>query len=199
MPHTLKALALFLLMLFLLGGCSSQPLAPPPPEAQQANSHLWHWQIQGRIALNDGSNSHSATLDWQQQGYHYQLQIFGPLGQGSARLDGQPFRVSLTTSDGEVLMASSPEQLLQQGLGWNFPLSDLIYWVRGIPAPGVAIQISDNQLEQNGWLVEWRRYTLVNGHQLPQLLLASNGRVQLRLAINQWQVSEAQPATQPAP
>lgn len=194
MPHSLKTLLLMLLTLLLISACSSQPLAPPPPEAQQANSRLWHWQLQGRIALNDGSNSHSATLDWQQQGYQYQLQIFGPLGQGSARLDGQPFRVTLTTSDGEVLQASSPEQLLQQGLDWNFPLSDLIYWVRGIPAPGPVIQISTSQLEQNGWQVEWRRYTQVNGYQLPELLVASNGNIQLRLAINRWQVPQEQPA-----
>lgn len=193
MPATLKNLLVSLLMLFLLAGCSSQPLTPPQPEEQQANNQLWHWQIQGRIALNDGNNSHSASLDWQQQGYHYQLQIFGPLGQGSARLDGQPFHVSLTTSDGETRMASSPEQLLQQGLGWNFPLSDLIYWVRGIPAPGPATWLSSNQIEQHGWLVEWRRHTQINGYQLPELLIASNGRIQLRLAINRWQVLQEQP------
>lgn len=190
---SLLRLSPLLVLLLLLSACGTQSLAPPTPGQQEGTAGLWHWQLQGRLALNDGQSSHSASLDWQQQGDRYQLQLFGPLGQGSARLDGEPFLVSLTTSDGQLLQAASPEQLIQQGLGWNLPLSNLVYWVRGLPAPGRFDRLSDQQIQQQGWQVEWRRYTETAGHRLPSLLVATQGPVQLRLAINTWQLQTTTP------
>lgn len=188
-PFDYRLLSACLLLVLLLSGCSSQPLAPPPPsEALQPNAQLWHWQAQGRLAIKDGQENHSANLDWQQQGYSYQLMIFGPMGQGTARLDGQPFRVTLTTSDGQTLEASSPEQLIREGLGWDFPLSNLIYWLRGLPAPGQHQLLGSQNLIQGNWEVEWRRFTQVEGYTLPSLLIARQGDLELRLAINTWQL-----------
>ncbi|WP_404419843.1 lipoprotein insertase outer membrane protein LolB [Marinospirillum sp.] len=183
-----RYLAAVLLLVLLFSGCASQPLPPPEPQELQANAELWNWQAQGRLAIKDGEERHSANLDWQQQGFSYQLMIFGPMGQGTARLDGQPFRVTLTTSDGQTLEASSPESLIRQGLGWEFPLSNLIYWVRGLPAPGQHLLVDSRNLIQGRWEVEWRRFTEVDGYSLPSLLIARHGDLKLRLAINSWQL-----------
>ncbi|SFX66631.1 lipoprotein insertase outer membrane protein LolB [Marinospirillum alkaliphilum] len=189
MPAASRLLPVFLLSLLLgLSGCASKSLIIPDNTSLEPNAELWHWRAQGRIAVNDGRGSHSASLDWQQQGYHYQLQILGPLGQGSARLEGQPFLVSLVTSDGQLLQAASPEQLMQQGLGWSFPLSNLIYWMRGLPAPGQVLVLDDQRIQQNGWQIEWRRFSEVDGYQLPSLLIAENGNMQLRLSVSAWQL-----------
>jgi len=188
-PFPLRHLLALLLLLTLVAGCSSQPLAPPPASGElQPNAQLWNWQAQGRLAIKDAQENHSANLDWQQQGFAYQLMIFGPMGQGTARLDGKPFHVTLTTSDGQTLQASSPEQLVRQGLGWDFPLSNLIYWVRGLPAPGQHLRVDSQNLIQGNWNIEWRRFTEVDGYILPSLLIARQGDFELRLAINSWQL-----------
>lgn len=184
----LFSLTSLIIWLFVLAGCSSQPLAPPSDQDFAPNAQLWHWQAQGRLAVKDGQEHHSANLDWQQEGFAYQIMIFGPLGQGSARLDGQPFHVTLTTAEGESLEASSPEQLIRQGLGWDLPLSNLIYWVRGLPAPGPYQLVDTNNLIQGSWEVEWRRFIQVEGYTLPSLLIARQGQFELRLAINSWQL-----------
>ncbi|SFC03339.1 outer membrane lipoprotein LolB [Marinospirillum celere] len=182
-----KFLLLLTLFTSLLVGCASHPLPPvPKPDSVAPNAKLWHWQVQGRLAINDGQERHSANLDWQQQGFEYELMIFGPLGQGRARLEGQPFRVRLTTSDGKTLEASSPEQLIREGLGWDLPLSNLIYWVRGLPAPGEHLYLDTQLLRQGHWEVEWRRFTEVEGYQLPSLIIARQGNFELRLAVNTW-------------
>lgn len=176
-------------LLLLLSACSSQPSLPTATESLEPNAQLWHWQAQGRIAFANANNNHSANLDWQQQGYSYHLQIFGPLGQGSARLEGQPFKVTLTTSDGQEVQAASPEQLLIENTAWELPLSNMVYWIRGIPAPGVFLQVNSQTIFQNGWRVEWRRFAQVDEYQLPSLLVVEKDQLSFRLAINKWQLS----------
>lgn len=184
-------------VLLLLTACSNQPSLPIATENLEPNAQLWHWQAKGRIAFANATTNHSANLNWQQNGYAYQLQIFGPLGQGSARLEGEPFKVTLTTSDGQQVQASSPEQLLAEHSAWELPISNLVYWVRGIKAPGQLVQINSQTLVQNGWQVEWRRFTQVNDYQLPSLLVAKKGPLSFRLSINQWQLLP-EPVTQKA-
>lgn len=190
MPAYLKYL-LASCLLVLLTACSSQPSLPVATESLEPNAQLWHWQAQGRIAFANGIKNHSANLDWQQEGYNYQLQIFGPLGQGSARLEGQPFYVTLTTSDGQLVQASSPEQLLAENSEWELPLSNMVYWIRGVAAPGKYKQINAQIINQNGWRVEWRRFSQVDKYQLPSLLIAEKDHLSFRLAINKWQIFSA--------
>lgn len=175
----------------LLSACSSQPSLPTATESLAPNAQLWHWQAQGRIAFANAKNNHSANLDWQQKGYNYHLQIFGPLGQGSARLEGEPFKVTLTTSDGQQVQAASPEQLLAENSAWELPISNMVYWIRGIAAPGKFVQVNPQTLLQNGWRVEWRRFAQVDNYQLPSLLIAEKDSLSFRLSINKWQLFPA--------
>ncbi|WP_114418496.1 lipoprotein insertase outer membrane protein LolB [Marinospirillum perlucidum] len=184
----IKKPLLLLLLLSLLAACSSQPLPPPAQEELLPNAELWHWRAQGRLAIKTPNDGQTLNLDWQQDGYSYQLQIFGPLGQGSARLDGRPFYVTLVTSDGQTLQAASPEQLLRQGLGLQLPLSNMVYWIRGLPAPGPYQQLNTSSLLQDGWQLEWRRFTQVEERRLPALLVANQGDLEIRLAIHSWQL-----------
>ncbi len=190
MQSYLKYLAVSSLLL-LLTACSSQPSLPVATESLEPNAKLWHWQAQGRIAFSNGQKNHSANLDWLQEGYSYRLQLFGPLGQGSARLEGQPFKVSLITSDGQLVESSSPEQLLANNSEWELPLSNMVYWIRGVAAPGHYQQIDQSTIIQNGWQVEWRRFSQAETYQLPSLLIAEKGQLSFRLAINKWQLFPA--------
>lgn len=186
MLHPKSRWLFFLLGLVLLAGCAGQPPQIPPPQETGAQAALWHWQLQGRLAIQQGTQRHNASLEWQQDYQNYQLLIFGPMGQGSARLNGQPFQVDLVTADGQHLQASSPEQLIQQGLGWDLPLSNLVYWVRGLPAPGSVDYRNEQTLHQQGWVVEWPRWTQTQDYPLPTLIVASRGDFTLRLAITEW-------------
>lgn len=187
MQPYLKHLAISSLLL-LLTACSNQQSLPVATESLEPNAQLWHWQAQGRIAFANEKNNHSANIDWKQTGYNYQLQLFGPLGQGSARLEGQPFKVTLTLSNGEQVQATSPEQLLAENSAWELPLSNMVYWIRGVTAPGDYLQINQNTFIQSGWRVEWRRFVQVDDYQLPSLLVAEKNNLSFRLAINQWQL-----------
>lgn len=180
-------------LLVILSACTSLPSLPVTTESLEPNAQLWHWQAQGRIAFASNKTNQSANLDWQQKGYNYQIQIFGPLGQGSARIEGQPFKVKLTTSDGKEIEAAFPEQLLNENSEWELPLSNMIYWIRGLPAPGNYQTLNKQTFIQNGWRVEWRRFTQVDEHLLPSLLIAEKDQLSFRLSINKWQLFTTTP------
>lgn len=184
----LLSLSAVLAMLLLLVACSSQQLLLPAKENLASNAGLWHWQAQGKLAVRTATESQSANLNWQQTGASYQIQLSGPLGQGSVQLVGQPFLVTLLLADGTQVQAASPEQLVAANLGWELPLSNLVYWIRGVAAPGEFISFANGQegIEQAGWLVEWRRFSHIQGHDLPSLLVATNGQLEFRLALNNW-------------
>ena len=58
-------------------------------------------------------------------------------------------------------------------LGYELPVSQLSYWIKGIPAPGSAGQPSFNEenhlvsLEQDGWHVQYMAYTRYTLESLP--------------------------------
>src|SRR5579872_5742386 len=130
----------FSLILFLvLTACSSlsppssQPLDLSWKKRQQALKPIKNWQLQGAIAIHTPSDSGSATLHWKQEAGSYSLSLFGPFGSNAVQVYGKPGFIRLQTAQGQIFYAHNPEQLLYNQLGWNLPLSNLYYWIRGLP------------------------------------------------------------------
>ncbi|WP_313210688.1 lipoprotein insertase outer membrane protein LolB, partial [Stutzerimonas nitrititolerans] len=89
--------------------------------------------------------------------------------------------------------ADSPEALVQSQLGWQLPVSNLLWWVRGLPAPDSRSRLSlDGQsrlamLQQDGWDVEYLGYSEENGFALPERIKLSGRDLQITLVIKDWQ------------
>ena len=72
------------------------------------------------------------------------------------------------------------------------PVDQLLWWVRGLPAPDSASRLQlDSQsrlgrLSQSGWTVEYSRYQQVDGLELPQRLQISGHDLLLTLVITDW-------------
>lgn len=191
---------LLLLLPLLLAGCATTPVEvlPPAADPQQA----WHehqqqlvgvnaWQLGGRIAIRTEDEGWQATIDWQQDVQDYIIQLVGPLGQGSLRLQGDGRFVTL--SDGEAtLVDEDAEALLYRQMGWRVPVHALRYWALGLPAPGEAEQELSPQgllarLRQAGWNIEFRDYTRRGELLLPGRLFISNHNAQVRLVVDRWE------------
>lgn len=89
---------------------------------------------------------------------------------------------------------ASAENLMESQLGWSLPVSNLLWWVRGLPAPDSAYQLQLNddslahRLEQDGWQLEYVRYqTLENDTRLPERIQLQGPQLQLTLLVKQWQ------------
>lgn len=151
------------------------------------------WTARGSIAIHSQQKGWNASFNWQQQPHGYNISLFGPLGMNRVLLSGNAQQVTLQTAN-RTVSAYTPEQLLQRELGWSIPVSDLVYWLRGVPGPDSRSRQSYDMnnhlahLTQEGWSIIYLRYISVNGVDLPNRLLLNNGPLQIRIVISQWDV-----------
>lgn len=190
-----------MLMLALLAGCAGvgqREALQGHGDAKQWSAHkarvaaLDGWQISGKVGIRAPRDSGSGTLFWLQRQENYDIRLSGPLGRGAARLSGRPGAVILDSSEGRF-EASSPEELLARQVGWQLPVSNLLWWIRGLPAPDSKSRVTlDGEshlaaLEQDGWKVEYTRYADFDGYMLPERLKLSGRDIDVTVVIKEWQ------------
>lgn len=192
-----------LAVLLLLQGCAPAPVKVEPDDPILVWEHRRHklekidsWRLKGRIGIVAENDSGSASLFWEQHGENYSLKIVGPFGRGSLIVEGSQGAVTMRTGEGETYTAQSPEELIWRHTGWLIPVSDLQYWVLGLPAR--AHSREDYQLDARGrltrldsgsWTVDYFGYQSVGknaGLELPDKLRLDNPQLSIKLAISEW-------------
>ncbi|MWV17802.1 lipoprotein localization protein LolB [Pseudomonas sp. L-22-4S-12] len=189
-------------LLALLGGCTSftsREAIEGQGNAAQWKAHktqisaLDAWQINGKVGIRAPKDSGSGTLFWLQRQDYYDIRLSGPLGRGAARLTGRPGAILLEVANQGRYEAESPEALLEEQLGWRLPVSHLLWWVRGLPAPDSRSRVTLDansqlaRLEQDGWQVEYLSYAEQNGYSLPQRIKLHGENLDVTLVIKDWQ------------
>ncbi len=192
------------LMLAALSGCAALPPesmtieggATPVERAQDRRAHLEKirsWQIKGRLGIQRADEGFSAAMEWQQNGGVYDIRLFDPLGKRVAWLVGNERDVSLLTPDGRDLRSNNPQQLLQDELGWSFPVTSLLYWVRGLPDPASIAWREEydalgrlSVLEQAGWTVNFDSFLSDDALALPKLTRLARDDTRLKLLVSEW-------------
>jgi len=186
----------------LLAACAGQQ--PRPPAAGSWEEHsaslqaFTHWTAEGKLALRSPDQSESASMRWQQEGAASRLSLSGPLGVAATSLysDGR----SLVIRQGEEVTTwdlASETTMLEEKTGWDLPLLALPYWIKGVPAPGLAIQGSEQGpdpallqvLRQDGWVIRYEDYADFGQFTLPTALRLQHQETSLRLIIRSWQVT----------
>lgn len=173
----------------------------PPPKADQPKldwvehvrtlTLMQEWQIRGKIGVRTTEDGGSAYLDWSQSFDSFYIMLSGPLGQGSTIVSGNPYGARLENGDG-TFISDSPEQLVLEHTGWNIPIHQLLYWIKGIPAPYGKSEPTYNEygalktLQQNQWNLEFDRYGEAMGTLLPQKIKISKDDLKVTLIIKEW-------------
>jgi len=189
-------------LITLLAGCAgltSKEALEGKGDAQRWQAHkeqisrLDAWQINGKVGIRAPKDSGSGTLFWLQRQDYYDIRLSGPLGRGAARLTGRPGAILLEVANQGRYQAASPEELLQDQLGLNLPVSHLLWWIRGLPSPNSKSRLNLDsqshlaQLSQDGWFVEYLSYAEQNGFWLPERIKVSGYDLQVTLVIKDWQ------------
>ncbi len=196
-----RHLLVFSLIALLTGcaGLTSKEALEGEGDAQSWQAHkqrissLDAWQINGKVGIRAPKDSGSGTLFWLQRQDYYDIRLSGPLGRGAARLTGRPGEILLEVANQGRYQAASPEQLLQDQLGLNLPVSHLLWWIRGLPSPDSKSRLNLDgqshlaQLSQAGWYVEYLSYAEQNGFWLPERIKLSGYDLQVTLVIKDWQ------------
>ncbi len=136
-------------------------------------SAITTWEFTGRIGVRDANESQNSSIRWRQNNDDYVINLWGALNAGATEITGTPGEVVLI-QEGEIpLSAASAEDLVYQQLGYELPVTQLRYWVKGIPAPNSQGQTSFNEenhliaLSQDGWEIQYMAYTNYDTESLP--------------------------------
>jgi|GEM_PF-518373 len=181
------------------------PLAPQLEdwdEYQRVLQGIELWQVQGKLGIRLPSDSGSLYFNWLQRPENFAIHLSGPLGQGASWIrGGSPNnnlqQVSLERGKQPRVYADNLETLMHSTLGWSLPVSELYYWVRGIPSPNLPIEQLGRDaggrlasLQQQGWKLRFERYKTVDSWPLPGKLIAERKPLKLTFIIKSWKLSE---------
>ena len=185
-----RAFAVHLFVTTLVSACTA---VPPPANENSDWAHqreqlqnLDSWGLRGRVNVRYDNESHTPSINWLQQNVDYRIRLWGTLNVGSTLIVGSPDNVTLENS-GETRSASSPEELILGQLGYELPLSQLNYWIKGLPSPDSEFQLSFNELnqlttiEQADWTInlsDMRQYGPIS---LPRDVVLTRPRNGIRL------------------
>ena len=204
--HKLFCIALLTL---IVSGCQSftqkdtlPGLEAPSPEAlaqhkqqQQALRQMQRWQAQGKMKITLSESTPSAAFTWQNFKQNYAINFFGPFGYGSSWLRRTNKGVTLEAPDQPVMQAATPEQLLLETTGWQIPVSQLQYWIKGQPAPlgdiskiQVDAKGTLTSFEQAGWQLTLSRHTRLHNKYMPGRLIASRAGIKVLIVVKSWEL-----------
>ena len=189
---------IFLLFTILVSSCainkSYSPLHTIDWE-QHLNkiAQLDHWTLQGRIGYRNSKEGGAAWISWDQQGNDFDVKLSGPLGVGATRITGNQYHAQLQRGARQPDIANSAEELTELLFGWQWPVKQLRFWVRGIAAPSPpkieSSYNSDgtlNSLKQSGWALQFFDYQEIEGWRLPGNVQGKKGIYQINLKIKTW-------------
>ena len=180
-----------------LSGCKTLPPATPAPSQpwevrRSALQQRDRFDLSGRIAVAAAQEGFNAKLRWKQQGGRSNLALDGPLGVGGVRITADGGNLNVINAHGDPLDSDAARREINTRLGFEPPLQSLRFWVQGVPDPAHPADevLDDNQrlatLRQDGWQIDYPKYTTVAGQWLPSLITLKRDNVRVRLLVDGW-------------
>lgn len=180
-------------LLFSLTGCVSNPsLRAIDPARNIPISDLNHWQFKARVAIKTPEESVTASLEWQKDQSLFDFLLSGSFGVTIAHLTQQDDVATLKIPDTDKLVDRDAGQLLNQTLGWEFPINELSYWIKGLPSGRSGEQINYNDKGQissialDEWQIHFSKYRLYQGYSLPKMIKATHPDISLKVVAKKW-------------
>ena len=108
--------------------------------------------------------------------------------------------ITYKTADGKTTSASTPEELLIQQWRWHLPVSNLQYWIRGLPVPNMPSQKQFDayqrlsQMQQDHWYIQYSNYTRLSLNNnssvdLPTRIAISSPDFKTKIVIYSWKIN----------
>ena len=192
----MKSISTCLALLLSLGlsGCSLFNLQQDSQQLEKQLNQIQQWQVRGKLSVVTPEDAVTGFLTWHQDHEDFDLFISGPFGQGSSRLVGNNGKASLTLPSKEPVHAPSAEYLMARYLGWQFPVLDIRYWVKGQASPNSSsTEVRDEMgllesLHQHDWQVLFSRYQRQGDTWLPGRIKMIGHNFKFIFAIKEWTI-----------
>ena len=162
---------------------------------QTQAKQLHSFQVDGAFSIVQSKQKPVlANYFWNQRNAgFYRIRVASSLNLFNATISGRPGSVTLWKSTTQHVVAPTPEDLLQQEMGWKLPIRHLFYWIRGVASPGKKHWQLDayghiTALEQQGWRIRYSHYTTINGIDLPSKVILTQQGVRITIVMKHWRL-----------
>jgi len=173
----------------LLGACATHTPRIENRASGVALASIESWHAKGRLGVSNGDKGGSGSFVWDQDKDRSTVQLSGPVGVGSVRLDLRGSALAIQTADGQAFESQAALDELRSRLGAEVPVEKLRYWIVGLAAPGPHRWLTDGtELEQDGWHIAYQDFLEDAGVRLPTKLVASSGPARVRVLIDRWEM-----------
>lgn len=209
-PRFIARAAALLLPLWLAACATQQALVIDDPDwlrHEQSVSALQDWELQGRLTVRESGNTDTVNINWQQLGDSFDLRLFGSLGLGAVRVHGTSRSVTVEKSGEETVTLPGLGAVTREYFGYEFPTAELLYWIRGLPAPrragtptfdanGMLATLTQRDASGLAWELSFDRYRPLAGAAvetyLPGRIIARRDGLELRFQISKWALSQTE-------
>lgn len=197
-PSQLLPRIALLLGCLWLAGCQTKGT----PGEQTGAWAKGDFETLGKLALRAPGESLSVRFRWRQVGERYDLELWGPFGQGRTRLVGDRLEMSVLDGRGQVLSKGDPDAVVRAQIGWDLPLLALVSWAQGRPISGSTlsevVRGDDGRylgFSQENWQIRYLAYfpganvpgSSPSGVLRPRTMALETGAYRLKVAFNRWQ------------
>jgi len=185
-----------ILAIFLVGCALMQPTGESlhkmnwQDRKKELNS-IKNWRITGSISITHDNKTDIGAFFWQKRQGDYIVELSGPMSLGKIQIIGDNQKVVLYKSAHEKFSATTPEELLFKQFGWKLPVSNLIYWVKGMPAPGPIQSLHWDDyghlswLKQQGWEINYSIFKSFVGVDLPTHIYLWKDKLRVKIVVKQ--------------
>ncbi len=148
----------FLMAFFVLAGCATKAPLAPLEDAR--------FEISGKLGVRWADERFSARFRWRQEASAYDIELWGPLGQGRTFLAGDDRLMEVRNGGGELLDVGPVREVMLRHLGWYLPLAAMPRWISGRPLAGQPLHAVERAVEghitgftQLDWRLQFDRFS----------------------------------------
>jgi outer membrane lipoprotein LolB len=184
------------LAVIFLTGCTIKSKVPLTPSQKQqvALSELSQWTLNGRMAFKSDLERVSAYMNWQQNEQQYLLKLNTFVGTSIFTIQGSEQSATLRKGE-ESYFHPNPDEIIRDITGWDIPLLQLQYWVKGHVRDAEVIAQFDEQgflsslvHKKTQWQVEYDDYQNVGTITLPHTIEVSKDDKLIKIRVKKWQL-----------
>ena len=185
-----------LLISLLLAACATTKSTQISKDTNQIEvfSFKGRASISGDLIQNPGQGQ----ISWKQNKNEIDIVFTAPLGQGQIEIDYvEGSRARLIINHKKEYFAETPDLLLQNIIGQDWPITGLQNWVLGLPSypsrSRITRDFATNQIikiEEDGWIVEYLEWDTYKGYSLPKRLNIIRLSTKIKLLIESWSIQK---------
>lgn len=167
----------FCLVPWLVGACAT--LAPLDRELD--------FSVAGRIGVVAGTTGASGDFLWRHYASGFDVQFWGPLGQGRTHVVVEGDALSVRTARGDRVTDAEARDWIRRELSLEVPILALASWIAGRPAPDwPASGVKEDAFSQLGWQIRIAAWDDWDGQRRPRRLIAARDEYRVTIVSREW-------------